>query len=31
LHRLVDCDQMGGLFKVIAIRSPQWPVPAGFA
>lgn len=28
--RLVSADQMGQLFKVIAVHSPQWPVPAGF-
>jgi len=28
--RLCDSDQMGDLFKVIAIHSPDWPVPAGF-
>jgi NADH dehydrogenase [ubiquinone] 1 alpha subcomplex assembly factor 7 len=31
LHRLTDDDQMGELFKVIAIHSPDWPAPAGFA
>jgi SAM-dependent MidA family methyltransferase len=31
LHRLTAADQMGELFKVIAIRSPDWPAPAGFA
>ncbi|MEP7130749.1 MAG: SAM-dependent methyltransferase [Sphingomicrobium sp.] len=30
LHRLTAADQMGELFKVIAIHSPSWPVPAGF-
>ena len=29
--RLTGADQMGDLFKVIAIHSPQWPAPAGFA
>jgi SAM-dependent MidA family methyltransferase len=29
--RLVDPEQMGELFKVIAITAPGWPVPAGFA
>ena len=29
--RLIGADQMGDLFKVIAIHSPQWPAPAGFA
>lgn len=28
--RLCDSGQMGELFKVIAIHSPAWPVPAGF-
>ena len=31
LDRLTDRNQMGRLFKVIAIHSPEWPVPAGFA
>jgi SAM-dependent MidA family methyltransferase len=31
LHRLTAPDQMGDLFKVMAIHSPDWPVPAGFA
>jgi SAM-dependent MidA family methyltransferase len=30
LARLTDADQMGKLFKVIAIHSPHWPRPAGF-
>ena len=30
LKRLCDKDQMGNLFKVIAIHSPDWPAPAGF-
>jgi SAM-dependent MidA family methyltransferase len=30
-HRLCDPTQMGSLFKVLAIHSPDWPVPAGFA
>jgi SAM-dependent MidA family methyltransferase len=29
--RLVEEEQMGTLFKAIAITSPGWPVPAGFA
>jgi SAM-dependent MidA family methyltransferase len=29
--RLCDPDQMGALFKVIAIHSPDWPAPAGLA
>jgi len=28
--RLCDSDQMGEMFKVIAIHSPEWPAPAGF-
>jgi SAM-dependent MidA family methyltransferase len=28
--RLVGSDQMGELFKVMAIHSPDWPPPAGF-
>ena len=31
LERLTSHDQMGTLFKVIAIHSPDWPAPAGFA
>jgi NADH dehydrogenase [ubiquinone] 1 alpha subcomplex assembly factor 7 len=31
LDRLTGRDQMGELFKVIAIHSPHWPAPAGFA
>ena len=30
LKRLTGRDSMGQLFKVIAIRSPRWPAPAGF-
>jgi len=30
LHRLCDRDEMGELFKVMAIRAPGWPEPAGF-
>ena len=30
LQRLTDRDQMGELFKVIALHSPAWPAPAGF-
>jgi SAM-dependent MidA family methyltransferase len=30
LERLTARDQMGDLFKVIAVHSPAWPVPAGF-
>ncbi len=29
LDRLTSADQMGALFKVIAIHSPDWPAPAG--
>ena len=29
--RLVERDQMGSLFKVMALTAPGWPVPAGFA
>ena len=31
LERLTSRYQMGSLFKVIAIHSPDWPAPAGFA
>ena len=31
LGRLTSPGEMGLLFKVIAIHSPDWPVPAGFA
>jgi NADH dehydrogenase [ubiquinone] 1 alpha subcomplex assembly factor 7 len=31
LRRLTSPDAMGALFKVIAIHSPRWPTPAGFA
>jgi SAM-dependent MidA family methyltransferase len=31
LDRLTSRQQMGELFKVIAIHSDSWPVPAGFA
>ena len=30
LYRLTSSDEMGVLFKVIAIHSPDWPAPAGF-
>jgi SAM-dependent MidA family methyltransferase len=30
LERLTAADQMGDLFKVVAIHSAQWPAPAGF-
>ncbi|MGN6155498.1 MAG: class I SAM-dependent methyltransferase [Sphingomicrobium sp.] len=29
-RRLCNSDQMGELFKAIAIHSPAWPAPAGF-
>ncbi|MDV3458997.1 SAM-dependent methyltransferase [Sphingomonas sp. HF-S4] len=29
--RLADPEQMGDLFKVVALTAPGWPVPAGFA
>ena len=31
LHRLTAAEEMGSLFKVIAIHSPDWPAPVGFA
>ena len=31
LDRLVAPDQMGQLFKVLAVTAPAWPDPAGFA
>ena len=31
VQRLTGRDEMGELFKVIAIHSPHWPAPAGFA
>lgn len=30
LNRLVEPNEMGTLFKVVAIHSPDWPAPAGF-
>jgi len=30
LNRLIGTEEMGKLFKVIAIHSPAWPVPLGF-
>ena len=30
LRRLTGTDEMGALFKVVAIHSPDWPAPAGF-
>jgi len=29
-RRLVDSDQMGTLFRVMAVTSPNWPTPVGF-
>lgn len=29
-HRLIDDDQMGTLFKVMALSAPEWPDGAGF-
>jgi NADH dehydrogenase [ubiquinone] 1 alpha subcomplex assembly factor 7 len=29
-RRLCDADEMGDLFKVLALHSPDWPAPAGF-
>jgi SAM-dependent MidA family methyltransferase len=31
VHRLTSSNEMGELFKVIALHSPAWPPPAGFA
>jgi NADH dehydrogenase [ubiquinone] 1 alpha subcomplex assembly factor 7 len=31
LERLTAPGQMGDLFKVMAVHSPSWPTPAGFA
>jgi len=31
LDRLTGADQMGVLFKIIAIHSPEWPEPVGLA
>ena len=31
LERLTARDQMGELFKVLTIHSPEWPTPAGLA
>ena len=30
-HRLMGEDAMGSLFKAMALTSPGWPQPAGFA
>ena len=30
LERLTASEQMGSMFKVLGIHSPDWPVPAGF-
>ena len=31
LERLTSPDQMGNLFKIVAVTAPEWPVPGGFA
>jgi SAM-dependent MidA family methyltransferase len=31
LHRLTSPQEMGRLFKVLGLHSPDWPAPAGFA
>jgi len=31
LNRLTAADQMGELFKVVAVHAPEWPIPVGFA
>jgi len=31
LERLTGREAMGELFKVLAVHSPDWPIPAGFA
>ncbi|SMF65406.1 class I SAM-dependent methyltransferase [Allosphingosinicella indica] len=31
LRRLVHADEMGSLFKAMAVVAPDWPDPAGFA
>jgi len=30
LHRLVSAEQMGVLFKMLALTAPAWPRPEGF-
>jgi len=30
-RRLIEPDQMGRLFRVLAVTHPDWPVPEGFA
>ena len=30
VHRLTSADEMGRLFKLIGLHSPNWPAPAGF-
>lgn len=30
LHRLTSPEEMGSLFKVMAVHSPRWPAPGGF-
>jgi NADH dehydrogenase [ubiquinone] 1 alpha subcomplex assembly factor 7 len=29
-RRLTDAEEMGQLFKVLAVAAPDWPLPAGF-
>jgi NADH dehydrogenase [ubiquinone] 1 alpha subcomplex assembly factor 7 len=29
MHRLIEADQMGELFKVMALAAPGWPDGAG--
>ena len=31
LHRLIDADEMGTLFKLLALAEPGLPAPAGLA
>jgi SAM-dependent MidA family methyltransferase len=31
VQRLTGRDEMGALFKVLAVRAPAWPAPAGFS
>jgi NADH dehydrogenase [ubiquinone] 1 alpha subcomplex assembly factor 7 len=31
LERLTGTEAMGNVFKVIALHSPDWPAPGGFA
>jgi NADH dehydrogenase [ubiquinone] 1 alpha subcomplex assembly factor 7 len=30
MHRLIDTEQMGELFKVMGLAAPGWPVGVGF-